>query len=56
MLHMNRIPKQGDRVRVRDLELEIVRMQAYRVGRVRVTACHPAAEGEAPAGADQSDR
>lgn len=52
MLHMNRIPKQGDRVRVRDLEFEIVRMQAYRVGRVKVTTCpaedEPASPPEEP--------
>jgi CBS domain containing-hemolysin-like protein len=57
MLHMHRIPKQGDRVCVHDLEFEIVRMQAYRVGRVKVTACRPPENGEAAAStAGQSER
>ncbi len=41
MLHMNRIPLQGERVRIDELEFEIVRMHAYRVGRVRVRCCPP---------------
>ena len=36
MLRMNRIPKQGDRLDVGGLSLEVVRMHAYQVGRVRV--------------------
>lgn len=47
MLHMNRIPRQGEVLRVADLEFEIVRMHAYRVGRVKVTCCPPNGEGPA---------
>ena len=40
MLRMNRIPKQGDRLEEGRLTLEVVRMHAYKVGRVRVVR-HP---------------